>query len=237
MRWSETAARSPAIASGEPATVPPVAVTLTVWPLPRSETVLPTLSVTPTLALTVPLLPSAVIVQVKRQGEPIAAGAGGDAGQRPARGGAGGDGEGERRRGRDRAVGGGDAGRLGLVQFHEAVFRGGDVATPAVKVSAVAVPKLIAVPAVLATVGSGAAGAGRGAGEGDVLGAGVGGGGVAVGVLGGGRQVVAGRRDRRRGRGGEDELRRGARRRPSRVTAVGVVIVPSVALTLVEPLL
>src|SRR5689334_9352533 len=59
--------------SGEPVIVPPlVAVTVTVFAEPRLEAVLPALSVMETLAVTVPELPRPVIVQVKRQGEPIA---------------------------------------------------------------------------------------------------------------------------------------------------------------------
>jgi hypothetical protein len=50
----------PLIVSGLPAIVPPVDVTLTAWPLSRAVIGLPTLSVTLTLALMVPLLPSPV---------------------------------------------------------------------------------------------------------------------------------------------------------------------------------
>ena len=60
-----------AIVSAPPVTVEPaVAVTVTALAVPRLETTLPRLSVTATLAVKVPLLPSAVTVQVKRQGEP-----------------------------------------------------------------------------------------------------------------------------------------------------------------------
>src|SRR4249919_1708021 len=69
----ETAGPVAGISSEAPsATVPPLAVTFAVWPVPTAETVLPTLSVTATLALTLPPLPRPVMAQVKRQGEPIA---------------------------------------------------------------------------------------------------------------------------------------------------------------------
>ncbi len=43
----------------------------TAWPVPSAEIGLPTLSVTATLALTVPLLPRPVIAQVKKQPAPM----------------------------------------------------------------------------------------------------------------------------------------------------------------------
>src|SRR5689334_3548900 len=48
----------------------PEAVTVTVFPAPRLETRLPYSSVISTPVLNVPRLPSAVTVQVKKQGEP-----------------------------------------------------------------------------------------------------------------------------------------------------------------------
>ena len=69
-RVLETAGPAAAIVSGLPVIVPPVVVMATEFADPRLETTLPRLSVTATLAVKVPLLPSEVTVQVKRQGEP-----------------------------------------------------------------------------------------------------------------------------------------------------------------------
>ena len=82
------------------------------------------------------------------------------------------------------------------------------LATPAVKSSAVAVPKATSAPLESLTVGLLPPGLAARAGEDEAVGAGVGGGGVAVGVLGGRRQVVDGADGRRRRGRREDEFRR-----------------------------
>jgi hypothetical protein len=148
----ETAGPVSGVVRGEPVTVLPL-VAVTVMVLAELETVLPRLSVTATLDLTVPELPRVVIVQVKRQGEPIvpaltvrplkasrlAA---------PA----------ETVRGREAEVEMVPSLAVtpavsALFSFVKPFLDEAGVATPEVKLSAVAVPKLIAVPALLTTVG------------------------------------------------------------------------------------
>jgi len=151
----DTASPVVAIVSEPPVMVEPVVplvVTLTEFAVPRLETTLPRLSVTATFAMKVPLLPSVVIVQVKRQGEP----------RTPA------------------LIVGADQPYLAaapaltvratalavemlpsvalsvaapdLAAFSTPFFAEATVATPEVKVSAVAVPMLTTVPAELTTV-------------------------------------------------------------------------------------
>jgi hypothetical protein len=79
-----------------------------------------------------------------------------------------------------------------LLSFITPFFEDETLATPEVKLSAVATPKAVAVPALLTTVGGLALGLVRGAGEGEIVRPGVGGGGVAVGALRGGCEVVGG---------------------------------------------